>query len=85
MARNEKSRTTGTGPDPVPRLLYGITEAAQALSLSPRFVLNFVQQGAIKSVRVGRRLLIRHEELVRFARRNHESPNIPATECSATD
>jgi excisionase family DNA binding protein len=48
------------------QLLVGIREAAAAIGLSPWTVRQYVRQGRIRAVRIGRRVLIEPGELVRL-------------------
>ena len=55
----------------VTRLLYSRKEAAQQLSISPRMLDYFIGQKKINARKIGRRILIPHTELVKFARQDH--------------
>jgi excisionase family DNA binding protein len=50
----------------VRRRLYRVSEAADSIGASDRSVWRLVESGALKSVRVGRRILIPVEEIDRF-------------------
>jgi excisionase family DNA binding protein len=50
------------------KLLYARLEAAQALSISLRKLDELISTKLLKSVRVGKRNMIAHSELERFAR-----------------
>jgi excisionase family DNA binding protein len=50
------------------KLMYARLEAAQLLSLSLRKIDELIAAKQLKSVRVGRRNLVPHSELTRFAR-----------------
>jgi excisionase family DNA binding protein len=52
-------------------MLYSRHEAAEQLSISPRMVDFFIGQKKINARRIGRRVLIPHGELVKFARADH--------------
>jgi excisionase family DNA binding protein len=52
-----------------PRLAYSLAEAAQALSLSVRSLRYLMHAGKLGFARVGRRVLIPHNELERLLRR----------------
>jgi excisionase family DNA binding protein len=56
---------------PITRLLYDRKSAAQMLSISVRSLDHFVANKRINFRRFGRRVLIPHSELVRFARADH--------------
>ena len=45
------------------QLLIGIQEAAEALGLSPWTVRQYIRDGKIKAVRIGRRALVEPSEL----------------------
>ncbi len=53
------------------RLLYDRKSAAKQLSVSVRTLDYFVSQKKIGFRRIGRRVLIPHGELVKFARADH--------------
>jgi hypothetical protein len=54
-----------------PRLLYDRKSAAQMLSISVRSLDSFIARKAIQFRRIGRRVLIPHGELMKFARADH--------------
>lgn len=54
-----------------PKILYSRKEAAAQLSISTRSLDHFVARRAINTRKIGRRILIPHGELVRFARADH--------------
>lgn len=56
---------------PEPRLLYDRKAAAQQLSVSIRTIDYYLQAKALKTRRIGRKVLIPHAELVRFSRADH--------------
>ena len=60
--------------EPASRLLYDRKAAAGQLSVSIRTIDYYLQAKAIKTRRIGRKVLIPHSELVRFANRDHEAP-----------
>jgi hypothetical protein len=60
--------------NPSTRLLYDCKSAAQQLSISVRALGYLIQQQRIATRRIGKRVLIPHAELVRFARGNHTDP-----------
>lgn len=53
------------------RLLYDRKNAAHALSISVRALDYFLANGAFQTRKVGKKRLIPHSELVRFARSDH--------------
>jgi excisionase family DNA binding protein len=58
------------------RLAYSLAEAAQQASLSVRSLRYLMATGKLGFVRVGRRVLIRHDDLERLLRQGY---------CRATD
>ena len=52
-----------------PKLLYSRKEAARLLSLSIRSLDYLIESIQIAVVRIGRRVFIRHQELLRLSRR----------------
>jgi excisionase family DNA binding protein len=56
------------------RLAYSLTEAAQALSLSVRSLRYLMQTGRLGYVRLGRKILIRDEDLQRLLRQGYCRP-----------
>ena len=46
-----------------PHLCIGIKEAAASLALSPWTLRQYIRQGKLKAVRIGRRVLIEPSEL----------------------
>jgi hypothetical protein len=57
--------------DNEPRLLYDRKSAARMLSISVRSLDYLIAAGGLKIRRIGTRILVTHEELVRFAGRDH--------------
>lgn len=53
------------------RLLYDRKNAAKALSISIRSLDYFLANGAFQTRKIGKKRLIPHSELVRFARSDH--------------
>ena len=53
-------------------LAYRVPRAAQLLGVCENTCWSLIRQGRLGVVRVGRRVLIPHEELVRFLRANTE-------------
>jgi len=52
------------------RILHARRDSADLLSISLRKLDSLIREKAIGTVRIGRRTLIAHDELVRFAERN---------------
>jgi hypothetical protein len=57
-----------------PRLLYSRKEAARQLSISIRSLDYLIAAKAFQTRRLGKKILIPHAELVRFARGSHFGP-----------
>jgi excisionase family DNA binding protein len=55
----------------ITKLLYDRKSAAEILSISVRSLDSFIARKAIEFRRIGRRVLIPHSELVKFARADH--------------
>jgi len=49
-------------------LFYNKQESAQILRVSERTIHQLIRQKLLRAMRVGRRVLIAHEELLRFAK-----------------
>jgi len=47
----------------LPRLGYGISEAAESIGCSPGHVRNLIARGELRSVKVGRRRIVPDEDL----------------------
>ena len=60
-----------------PRLLYDRKEAARQLSISIRSLDYLIAQKKLGTRRLGKKVLIPHAELVRFASANHYEPMTP--------
>lgn len=56
------------------RLLYDRKTAAPMLSIAVRTLDYYIANGKIQTRRIGRKVLIPHGELVRFARSDHFGP-----------
>ena len=67
---------TGTiTPFPTPRLLYDRKEGARQLSISIRSIDYLIAGKQLETRRIGKKVLITHASLVRYAQGNHyESP-----------
>jgi excisionase family DNA binding protein len=59
------------------RLAYSLAEAARATSLSVRSLCYLMQTGKLGYVRLGRRVLIRHDDLERLLRQGYCRPTAP--------
>ena len=46
--------------------LWSIPDAAQRLGVSQRYVWQLIAQGVLRRVRLGRRTLVRDDDLVRY-------------------
>jgi hypothetical protein len=55
-------------------MLYDRREAARQLSISPRSLDYYLAAGKFRTRRLGRKVLIPHSELVRFASSDHWEP-----------
>lgn len=60
------------------RFLVNIREASYLLSISPRHIFNLVQQGVIKPVRLGRRILFDPEQLREVAAQWKQAGRVPS-------
>ena len=58
-------------PDPLPRMLYDRKEAARQLSISVRSLDYLLANRKLSFQKIGKKVLIPHKELVRFAAQNH--------------
>jgi excisionase family DNA binding protein len=47
-------------------LAYSVTEAAEAIRVSPNLIRRMIREGALASARVGNRVLVRREDLARL-------------------
>ena len=59
------------------RLLYDRKEAARQLSISVRSLDYLIGQQKLSTRRLGKKVLVPHAELVRFASANHYEPMTP--------
>jgi len=57
--------------EPVQKLLYDRRSAAAALSISIRTLDYFIAHRELRTIRIGRKVLIPSSELKQFARMNH--------------
>lgn len=60
------------------KLLHSKKNAAQLISVCTRTVDNLIAAKKLKTVRIGRRCLIRHADLLRFIQRGTETTSKPA-------
>lgn len=67
----DSARNSTTPHNNAPRLLYDRKEAARQLSVSVRALDYLLADKQFKTRRIGRKVLIPHPELVRFARGDH--------------
>jgi hypothetical protein len=67
--RTAKPRSESTRP----RMLYSRDEAAYQLCISPRALDYLISKKELAVRRVGKKILIPHGELVRFAHKDHDS------------
>jgi Helix-turn-helix domain len=58
-------------PSPGSRLLYDRKEAARQLSISIRSLDYLIASKTFQTIRIGKKVMIPHSELVRFASANH--------------
>lgn len=56
------------------RRLFTVIEAAHVLSVCPRTIANLTARGKLGTVRIGRCLRIRSEEIERFINANERKP-----------
>ena len=56
------------------KIAVGLAEAAQRISVGTRYVQYLVQSGALPSVKIGRRRLIRVRDLERYLSTDRPSP-----------
>ena len=70
-----KSKPSERTPKVFPeKFFFGIFEAAEALSISPNHLIHLIKANRIAVRRLGRRVLISREELVRLASRDRAEP-----------
>jgi hypothetical protein len=68
-----------------PRLLYDRKEAARQLSISVRSLDYLIGQRKLITRRLGKKVLVPHAELVRFASANHYEPITPEEHTDAAE
>jgi hypothetical protein len=61
-----------------PRLLYDRKESARQLSVSVRTLDYIIASKKLDTRRIGKKVLVPHAELVRYARGNHPEPVDPS-------
>lgn len=69
--------TRDTAPDNSARLLYDRKAAARQLSLSIRSLDYLIAGKELTTRRIGKKVLVPHAELVRYARGDHFGPIAP--------
>ena len=57
-----------------PRLAYPLDEAAQLIGVSVRSLRYLLQQGRVGFVRLGRRVLVKHEDLEKLLKQHYCRP-----------
>jgi excisionase family DNA binding protein len=74
-AQQRKDKTMATRPDqtalakggePMAKLAYSVTEAGEMIGVCRRTVYELLTNGELRSVKIGRRRLVRHNDLVAF-------------------
>ena len=58
---------------PAPRMLYGRNEAAYQLCISTRALDYLIEKKELAVRRMGRKILIPHNELLKFSRKDHDA------------
>ena len=58
------------------KLALGVKAAAEAIDVSPRTIENYIGQGSLASLKVGRRRLVRVKDLERFLATDRSSPRV---------
>ena len=61
---------------PFPKLMYSKREAAEMLSISIRTLDYLITNNRITIRRIGKRILIQHQELVRFSKQDHQTGRV---------
>ena len=77
------ARFTSTPAAAPPRLLYSRKEGAYQLSLSIRAVDYLIAERRLQIRKIGGRILIPHDELIRFARADRPQQMTPKVSASA--
>ena len=72
--KTSRCREPASEQEQGPRLLYSRKEAARQLSISIRSLDYLIAGKAFQTRRLGKKILIPHSELVRFARGSHCGP-----------
>ena len=62
---------------PLPRLLYSRRDTAYQLSISTRSLDYLIAEGRLHTRKIGGRILIPHDELLRFSRHDRMEPMRP--------
>lgn len=62
-----------------PRMLYGRNEAAYQLCISTRALDYLIEKKELAVRRMGRKILIPHNELLKFSRKDHDAVAIDGT------
>ena len=62
---------------PTPRLLYSKKESAYLFSISLRSLEYLIAEGRLNVRRIGGRVLVPHEELLRFSRHDRNDLLVP--------
>jgi excisionase family DNA binding protein len=71
------NKTVTTRPVLLPRLLYSRKEAAYQLSISTRSLDYLIAEGRLNTRKIGGRILVPHDELLRFSRHDRMEPMRP--------
>jgi excisionase family DNA binding protein len=53
----------------LPKLAYSVEEAGEVIGISRRTIYELMSSGALTSVKIGSRRLVRHDDLADFLRR----------------
>lgn len=72
-------KTSTPSHQDAPRLLYSRREAARMLSVSVRSLDYLIANKQLATRRIGKKVLIPHSELVRYAKGNHYESIRPQT------
>jgi excisionase family DNA binding protein len=67
------SIVTTVAVTPVPRMLYSRDEAAYQLCISTRALDYLIEKKELAVRRMGRKILIPHNELLKFSRKDHDA------------